>query len=293
MKDKATRKYFSLVELMAVMAILSILILVAFQFFSTTQNTWIVTDAKKSTFEDARIALDLISRDIESAYYGDGSAPFWHWNGSRPGGWKEYRNELLAFVTDTAIPPNSKCTSTLCEVKYQLYYAAGRTTQDDIENEGWVRRSVTGNKNSSDSDNKKWNYLNNFIVGFTTSNDSDGNPIASFTANSMSSEDYQKLIPHVIDLSFICYTGTGTVINPDTTTSTTADSYDVRVQQPYFPTVVTVSLTVMDKDSWQKWIKLQGGYVYPANETTAAQVFRVNHQVTFTKMIYLGDRGQE
>ncbi len=275
MKDKTKRKYFSLVELLAVMAVFSVLILVAFHFFSTAQNTWTTTDAKRSTFEDARIALDLISRDLESAYHGEGSAPFWHWNGGRPAGWGEYRNELLAFVADTPIPPNSECASTLCEVKYQLYYA----TNHDA-NEGWVRRSVTGDKNSDGSDNPKWNYLNNLTVGFAADT-------SAFTANSNSSEAYQKLIPYVIDLSFTCATGTdtSTIINPDI--STTAPS------PTPFPSVVTVDLTVMDKDSWQKWIKLQGANVYPANETPAAQAFRTSRQVTFTKMVYIGNRGQE
>ena len=290
-KLKIVRKYFTLVELLATMAILSILVLVAFQFFSTAQNTWSITEAKRSTFEDARIALDIISRDIECAYYGNGTAPFWHWNGGRPSGWGEYRNELIAFVSNTPIPPNSACASVLCEVKYQLYYA---TSHSDT-NDGWVRRSVTGSKNSDGTDNPKWNYLNNFTVGYTTNA---GNPVSAFTANSNSSEDYQKLIPYVLDLSFTCDTDTdtGTVINPDTTTSTAADSYDVRVNQPYFPTVVTVSLTVMDRESWQKWIKLQGSNVYhgdfdePLN--SPSRNFRTSHQITFTKMVYLGNRGQ-
>ena len=289
-KSKIVRKNFTLVEMLAVMAVLSILILVVFHFFSTAQNTWTITDAKRSTFEDARIALDLISRDIESAYYGDGSAPFWHWNGVQPSSWAEYRNELMAFVADTPILPNSKCTSTLCEIKYQLYYA----TNHSDTNEGWVRRSVIGSNNADGSDNIHWNCLNNFTVGFTTDGAS---PVSVFTANSNSSEDYQKLIPYVLDLSFVCKTKTGAVINPDTTTSNAADSYDVRGQQPYFPSEVNVSLTIMDKSSWQKWVSLCGSNVYHApaysNEPAAAQAFRVSHQVTFSKMVYLGDRGQE
>lgn len=298
MKNKMCRNFFSLVELLAAMAVLSILILIAFEFFTTTQHTWTITEAKRSAFEDARIALDLISRDIESAYYGDGSAPFWHWKpADRPSAWGEYRNELLAFVADTPVPPNSECTSTLCEVKYQLYYAAGRTTKNDIENEGWIRRSVTGNKVTNPiKDNIKWNFINNFIAGFTTNSTI---PVSALTANSTSSEDYQKLIPYVIDLSFTCDTDvdTGIVIPPDITTSTSADSYDVRTKQPFFPSIVIVSLTIMDKESWQKWIKLQGDNVYHGDYDepigSVSRNFRKNHQVTFTKMIYLGNRGQE
>lgn len=274
-----SNKNFSLIELIAVIAVLSVLMLATFQFFSTMQNVWQIAQSTRTSTEDARIALDLISRDLENSYYGDGSAPFWHWgqnadgNQIRPSAWGEYRNEFIAFVSSTPNPPNAVCVSKLCEVKYQLYYAAGRTTANDKEFEGWLRRSVTGDRltNPVRIDNK-WNFFNNIKVSYGDAN-------SAFTANSNSSGDYQKLIPFVTDLKFDCYDAKGNIILADS-------SSDSTIRQPpaiSFPYSVTVSLTLLDHSSWQKWIGMTG---------TDADSFRENKAQTFTRTIHIGDRGQ-
>lgn len=316
MKNKLYKQNnFSLVELVVSMAVLSILIFASFTFFSTTQKTWSATSSKQEIFENARIALDLISKDLESSYYGEETnrAPFWHWmpvevgeNPSNPdaipelpSSWGIYRNELLAFVSRSPIPPNDVCLSPLFEVKYQLYYS---TTHD--ENEGWLRRSITGDI-ANDVADVKWNWLNNSTVGYTTDTtkvEIEGEekdiPSAAFTADSKSSQDYRKFIPYVLDISFACDTDTETnsVIVPDQTISALPDSYQVNTQNPYYPTLITITITLMDRSSWSKWLSLCGDEVCHApeyeNEPSAAKTFRENNQMTFTRSVYLGNRGQ-
>ncbi|MEI6056534.1 MAG: type II secretion system protein [Lentisphaerota bacterium] len=312
LKCASKKRRFTLIELIVVLAILTIIVMAGFQFFSATQNTWNISETKRETFENARIALDLISRDLESAYYGDGTAPFWHWgtdaNGLpiRPSAWGEYRNELLAFVSDTPIPPNDQCTSTLCEVKYQLYFA----TTHDIH-EGWIRRSVTGNRNDDGSDNLKWNYLNNLRVGYQTSSNiisSNRYSMASLTADNSSSGnrltdgtwvDYQNVIPFALDLSFYCDSGsTGKLshevladTNTAITTNTAASVRKYDKNDKAFPSQITITITLMDRASWNKWITLQGNSVFPTNETSTATAFRVAHQLTFKRSVFIGDRG--
>ena len=147
--------FFSLIELTVSMAILAILVAASFTFFSSIQNTWSLTNNKQESFENARIALDLIGKDLDCIYYGEGgiaTAPFWHWkpNSTLPGAFSIYQNGHLAFISQTSMLPNDACVSTLCEIKYHLYYSS---THDD--NEGWLRRSVTGDKLSNGSDNSK------------------------------------------------------------------------------------------------------------------------------------------
>lgn len=291
LKNASLKGRFTLIELIVVFVILAIIIMAGFQFFTATQNTWNISENKRETFENARIALDLISRDLESACYADGAAPFWHW---KPNPTTTsigiYRNELLAFVSDTPLPPNDKCTSTLCEVKYQLYFAPSHDS-----NEGWLRRSVTGNKDFYGLDDEKWNYLNNLKIGYETTADitsANRYTSAALTANSSSSSDFQKVIPFVLDLSFDCDSG-GVIIPPDTTTTKTTKD----LLRPYnkttnpFPSNITITITLMDRVSWNKWIALQSNSVYPTNETAAAKVFREAHQLTFKRSVYLGDRG--
>ncbi|MEI6056857.1 MAG: hypothetical protein WCR55_12465 [Lentisphaerota bacterium] len=299
------------------MAILTLLIAASFTFFSSAQNTWATSNSKQETFENARIALDLMSRDLESIYYGEGEAPFWFWEpaSALPSEYSAYQNGHIAFISQTPIKPNDVCTSSYFEVKYQLFYLSDRTDLDNLNNEGWLRRSVTGNKLTTYTtvngikvydDNPKYNWLPLGVPNRTGSlNFSD----AAFTANSNSSGqgnsnvDYNKLIPYVLDLSFTCDTDTdtGTVIQPDKTTVITNNSLDTCKSLVYnstniFPSIVTMSITLLDKSSWDKWVSLCGTTVYLppsyANEPAAAKSFRESKQTKFNKTVYIGNRGQ-
>ena len=275
--------YFTLVELVVTMAVFIVLLGIVLNFYNTVFNATSSSTGNSMMFENARIALDLITRDFQCIYYKKDATPFWHWApanpASPPGSWEQYRNELLAFVSATDIPPN-EAISNLCEIKYQLYYSTNTT--DDYN--GWLRRSVTGDKTRK-GDNKKWNFYYNLKVGYTTNSDA---PVSSFTANSNSSENYQKVAPYVTDLNFTCYRKDGTVIAPDSTTSVTADA----CLATEFPYSVQVSLSLLDKNSWEKWLSLFPEGSYPESEPAAAQKFRCNSERTFTKTIFIGDHGQ-
>ena len=274
--------YFTLIELVVTMAVFLVLVGIILNFYNTAFNATSSSAGNSMMFENARIAMDLITRDIQCIYYKKGAIPFWHWApvnpASPPATWKRYRNELLAFVSATDVPPNDECISNLCEIKYQLYYSTNKTD----ENNGWLRRSVTGDK-TRDGENKKWNFYYNFKVGYTTNSDA---PVSSFTANSNSSENYQKVIPYVTDLSFTCYKKDGTVIAPDNTTGNDAE---VLTEFPYS---VHFSLSILDKNSWGKWLSLFPDGSYPGNEPASAKTFRDKHERTFTKTIFIGDHGQ-
>ncbi|HBM16842.1 MAG TPA: hypothetical protein DD381_10935 [Lentisphaeria bacterium] len=271
-------RYFSLIELIAAMSIFILFLTVAFQFVSTTQNAISISGKRRGLTEDARIALDIIARDLQNSYYGNESgnyAQFWHWgqdeNGTplRPSAWGEYRNELIAFISNTPIPPED-CTSKLCEVKYQLYYAASHDS-----NEGWLIRSVTG-----DIDGAKWNFKDNLEAGYSSS-------ASAFSADNASSQDYQKLIPHVVDLRFDCYDIDGDTIRADDNVTTSARD----IPPGSFPYLVNITITLMDDESWMKWKELSGTAPYP-DDSGAAKTFRENNQQTFVRAVHIGNRGQ-
>ena len=300
--DRRGKKSFTLIELFVSISVFTIILLVLVSFLKTVHTASNISRGEKNVFENSRIALDLITRDIQCIYYGADSAPFWHWKpASPPAVWGVYRNELLAFVSATPLPPNDICTSDLCEVKYQLYYA----TNSADTSAGWLRRSVTGNKTTS-GDNNKWNFNNNysttpgpnFLVGFASGSDS-GVPYASFTANSDSNGDYQKLIPYVTKFEVTCYrreeVDSKIIIDPDTQISTAAVSTST---QPTtlpdgmeFPYSIQISLSMLDKDSWQKWISIGGE---PGTLQSSGNIydFRRKHERTFTKTVLIGNRGQ-
>jgi hypothetical protein len=127
-------------------------------------------------------------------------------------------------------------------------------------------RSVTGD--SSDD----WNFYNNLTAGLTGSDN-------AFTANNDSSEAYQKLIPYVTTLNFTCYDKTGGEISGTTNAVVS------------FPFYIQVDLSLMDKNSWQRWINL-GGAPHDLQSSGAIYDFRKKHERTYSKTVLIGDRGQ-
>ena len=301
------------------LGVLSLVVLISMQFLNTSQKVWQFASDQQNSSLNARIALNMITRDLQCVYYGDDSnyAPFWHCNPQKQTAWKAYRNELIAFVSSTPVTPNDICTSDLYEIKYQNYYYDG-TSQTDKDLNGWLRRSITGNMTSKRT-NSKWN----FFSSKSGNKVSYGNANNAFTANSNSSESYQKLIPYVTNLSFTCYERTGDVIPAQIPKNNTSTQYNLsnynslnlddtwsneeNVSYSAPPYSINVSLSLMDKDSWNKWVSLipendrinLNPYIENINNKnksesnqTPAYRYRIKNQRTFSSTVFIGNRGQ-
>ena len=297
MKQYCQKKYnfnsFTLIELITAMAVFTVLMLVMMRFFSSSQEAWTTSNQRSMIFENAQVAMDLISRDIQSAYYDvelGKQVPFWHLSQADT---THHVREMLSFISATPMRPNDDCTSNLCEVQYKLFYTT--TTTPDT---GWLVRCVTGNKNDGASAphpnlaaavNTKYNYLNNFVVGGSTGTN-------AFTSNYASSGDgsgtpyFSKVIPYVTNLSFLCFDSSNTLIPVDTAGATDTE----------FPVMVRITLSLLDKNSWNKWIAMGGEpdkiyWNHGLNtlvDTDPQADFRKKHERTFTKFVFLRDMRQ-
>ncbi len=263
-KSKFQRNYFTVVELLISIAIFSIMLIALMKFYDIAGKAWRKSNNSAMIEDNARMALELMTREVQSIYYENGTIPFWHKGETTD---SDYSNELLAFISTTPLLPNDDCKSRLCEVKYQLYF----TSDPADSNAGWLRRSVTGDT-SGGSENVKWNFYSNFTVAGSGATN-------AFTTNSDSSSSYEKLIPYVTALTFSAIKKNGSTIDP--TSSVTTE----------FPYSVELGLSLLDRESWLRWLAI-GGNPNLALESSDAQVFRESHQRTFRKMIYIGDRGQ-
>jgi len=253
MNNLIKKSYFTLLELVVSLAVFVIIILIISRFYSSTIDAATETNKKTMVFENSRIAMDLLTRDIQSIYYIYDSTPFWH---SSPAG----QSEVLAFVSAAANKPVGS-NSSLCEIQY--------TKNSD----GWLTRSITGDNNGLNYD-----FINNFNVGAEGANN-------AFTVNGNSREGYQKVIPYVTAMSFTCFDDNGVSISPFTSNSSDYSCYG---QDPdnssitgEFPFSIQIELNVMDKSTWQKWINI-------GKDDT----FRKNNERTFTKTVVIGNRGQ-
>jgi prepilin-type N-terminal cleavage/methylation domain-containing protein len=256
MKFKKT--YFTLIELIVVMGVFAILLLVASTIFTLAQKAWTQSSGTIMIFENAQIAMELMTRDLQSVYYKKNKVPFWYKCADENN--NQFSNESLNFVSKQKEPPIG-ATNKYCEIKYQLY------NSDDLLNaeSGWIRRSVTGNNSST-----KWNFWKNLTAGLTGSSN-------AFTADNDSSVEYQNLIPHVTDLAFTCYDKDG---------NTLSGTLDTVVELPFS---IEINLSLMDRYAWQKWVAIDSNR---SIESPDAIAFRKKHERTFTKTVYIGDRGQ-
>jgi len=274
---------FTLIEVVVAMTVFSIMMLVMIRIFLSAQTAWSKASARTEMFENARLAMDLMARDLQSAYYENGKVPFWlkEFNdAASSGGSGEFRNELLCFVSTTPVPQSSNNSSRQFEVGYQLYYCENHANA----NAGWLMRSVTG-----DTSGAKWNFYrdNDWTANPVVSKD---NAATAFTTTEASRDAFQKLIPFVTELDFTALRQRVNAGNPEleeiiATNNTTPTE---------FPYAVMIRLSVLDRISWEKWKgmgalphqPMQGG------ESAAAKQFREDNQRTFTKTVLVGNRGQ-
>jgi type II secretory pathway pseudopilin PulG len=257
-------KNFTLIELIITMGTLAVVLVVSLQLFISSQKTWNQSVSRVQVFENANIALELMSREIQCVYYIEDTTPFWFKSTDTSGG-KWYSNQSLTFLTYTNLHDESNTTQ-IAEAKYQLYY----TENIDVDSAGWLMRSVT----SSNSD--KFNYPNNITVG-------EAGVENAFTANNDSHELFSKMIPYVTNLKFKCYDADDSVI---------PSSIDTPNQLPY---LIEIQLSLLEKISWARWKELGGKpsqIIKNTGEPAEAKEYRKRHERTFTKTVYIGKRGQ-
>jgi len=103
---------FTLVELMAAIAILVLLMYMLFRFISSAQTAWSLTNSSTEVYEKARIAFDLITRDLQAAVARSDDVPGRHIR------FKQNAADELTFVSCTQ--PTRGSLSDFCEVGYHL-----------------------------------------------------------------------------------------------------------------------------------------------------------------------------
>ncbi|HCE44841.1 MAG TPA: hypothetical protein DET40_14975 [Lentisphaeria bacterium] len=320
-KSNVMKNSFTLIELIAAMGVFSILMLVMLSFFDGAQRAWSNCINRGQIYENARVAMDLITRDLQCAYYEVDKTPFWYKGYTSYSGASDemYNQQMLAFVAVTSVPPSDNCNSKICEVKYQLYNYDASFGGLDPKKEGWLMRSATGDRRedpvgsgtyvdnvySALNVSGKLNYYNNFTVS------KDGAPTATtnvFTANSASSEDFQKVIPYVTKLEFISYYRSVTPatwlppsvieIAPDLVGDGASYPLPASTYKMTFPYSVRIEISLLDQVAWTKW-KAMGGKRYVDSSgvlvdsgNATAEDFRVKNERIFIKTVILGERGQ-
>ena len=69
MQRNIKKQQFTLLELLVAMAVFSVMMTVLMEFFSSAQRVTLRTKHKTEYYEEARLALDMITRDLKTSKY--------------------------------------------------------------------------------------------------------------------------------------------------------------------------------------------------------------------------------
>lgn len=240
-------RQFTVVELVVALSVFSIVMLVMLNFFSVAQNVWLETSQQSMTYENAKIAMELITRDLETAMYENGTTPFANFSSS----------DQIAFIATTPMKQNDSGGYTF-EVQYRL------------SSDGWLERSVVGDtsevKNASNevistSPNTAYNWSD-----WPTDNTIFADPT------------WKQVIPYVTELSFEIFEKNGIsfkLVDKSGSNKSDTDFTD-------FPLIVKISFSLIDKRTMIKTEEMAG--VWSASEI---QELKEKNTRKFTKIVFL------
>ena len=64
------RKFrFTIMELIVSMSVLAVMMVIMMEFFASAQKAWVASSEQADIYDNARVALDLITSDINALYY--------------------------------------------------------------------------------------------------------------------------------------------------------------------------------------------------------------------------------
>jgi type II secretion system protein J len=106
------QRAFTLLELLLATTLVVVIALLAYKFFSNLQNVWRHSAGRTATHEDARLALELVARDLQRAVARADDRPGLHILINQPS------ETQLWFVTDAAADSTASCS--FVEVAYRL-----------------------------------------------------------------------------------------------------------------------------------------------------------------------------
>lgn len=248
-RRSARRRRFTLIELISAMAVFVILMLVLLQFFSAAEKAWTTTNANTEVFESARIAFDVISRDLKCAAARKDDIPgrditFRLTNNSLQKGVVS-NGVMLEFESSTVSSSAAGCDLALVSYQYRHENPTLNLPHHSLQ------RVAVG------SNNALWA-------------DSVYNPTAKATVGYPNGGTWETVIDNVLEARMFCL---------DANMNPAATSWTSGTELTTLPYCIVVNLTLMDRKNLALWDQLPSGTPKDNLEKRAAR--------TFTKYIFL------
>lgn len=235
MKKYQRSNSFTLIELLVAMSVLVIIVVLLFQILNHGRNAWSAIERNSRVYENARIALDLITRDLQSAVVceeQDREIPFY--TGLSSGN----NNERIAFVASSS--RTNSAHSKLAEIRYRS------TTSGPYAY--WLRRSAYFDYSGS-GPRDKWDFYGDIGTGDSLA--------GTGTA-------FQRIVLGVEEIRFVCYDQNNNIINEDETLVekptmiwVSLTLFDPRAADPALPEVARDKLIRNTRRTFNKRVHLK------------------------------------
>ena len=259
MRKTRQKSKFTLVELIVAMAVFSILLLLMLQFFSGAQRIWNGMEKRNEIYADARIAMDLMTTQLQNLFYTPG-VPFKLYTdlSETPDTSKIY----FATRTGDQFPGDSS-------LKFMTF-------QCSSANENQLRVAVYCNDESKFNDlfppHEIYGSYENAVDKLVSSDYFNQDRIDKGIKAGTSTKYSTVLAENVTGFQIVPYK----LENDEMKLETGATEIS------YVPYMLELRLSVLSPEDFERWKTI--------TDTTEKDNFRKQHEYTFTRSVFLGDR---
>ena len=317
-RGKNIIRHYTIVEVMVAMGIFLVMMTIMMQFFTSAQKVWNLASKKNMLYADARVAMNLMTRELQSMLY-DSDAdstniyPFWYeWtkidadgkNRSEVDKYFVTNNDLpedgstgvpyltqLNFISTTDLKPVEE-GSDVCEIRYKfipVYFdPAPPTSFNDVKG-GKLQRCCTAEYYKDASGTVKQTPYEDVAddYNFAVNPYPISNRVSEIWKTNNMSIDFQTVITGVYSLRFTCFawsSGLTSLDAMDTSGSPkgvgTITGYNLTTGTPK-PVAVRIDMKLMDPND----LKRLAYYIYVANHGgfSASEVKEAEKQIRVLK----------
>ncbi len=282
------RRNFTLAEIVVAMGVFSIIMLMLFRLFTSSQQVWSSAEARSIRYADARVAMDLMANALQSAFYASDTTVMLIGTKTQPS--KTDPRNVITFPVKMAT--HYGCMGDSFEsdepALFFIRFSLGKTSAlpSEITNDekpGYLYLSTFGKKDNDTTYKELFTpYENNKIV------DRCNDMLKAFRENDSVQKDDRKqdIIQGVTRLEF-------TPIMPDykdTKLVWKLPRYKDGVDDDNTinPIAVEVKLWLLDRAGYEKWYTLnESKSVTGSGENPRAKEFRLANEYLFTRLVHL------
>lgn len=252
MKKKYKQK-FTLMELLVSIAIFSILLVLMMQFFSGAQKVWSSSEQKSYMYADARVTMDIIATLLQNTYNSDGGVPFE----------LDRTAEVIYFASQSHMELKGENDIRFFKIAKEDNKLVLRVFADDLDSLGFSYCFPP-----FDTDNTSFGITSRATALTKVKN----------VLDSPSPSQVIELLDNVTGFSISGF---------EKDDSKTGGISMVTSNYLTIPYLIEFSVKMLSTQNFKRWKEIYGT---SGTESQIARDFRLQHEYTFRRAIFLGNR---